>query len=210
MLFADRQEAGEKLAASLKGYAGRDVLVLAVPRGGVVVARPVATTLGAELDVIIPRKVGAPGNPELAAAAVAPDGTVIFNEQTLKVLGLKKEDLARAIERELQEIRRRTQVYRGEKAGPRIKGRVVMVIDDGLATGLTVEAALVSLMREEPGELILAVPVAPADTIERLRPLVTRVVCLATPEPFYAVGQFYRRFPQVEDDEVLAILAESY
>ncbi|GFN23095.1 phosphoribosyltransferase [Thermanaeromonas sp. C210] len=210
MLFGDRQEAGEKLAASLKEYAARDVLVLAVPRGGVVVARPVAAALGAELDVIIPRKVGAPGNPELAVAAVAPDGTVIYNEGVLRALGLKRQDLREAIADELQEIRRRVGAYRGKKAPPRIKDRTVVIIDDGLATGLTVEAALVSLKREEPRELILAVPVAPADTVDRLRPLVTRVVCLATPDPFYAVGQFYRQFPQVEDGEVVAILTAPY
>ncbi|HBT48147.1 MAG TPA: phosphoribosyltransferase [Peptococcaceae bacterium] len=210
MLFEDRQEAGEKLAAPLKEYAGRDVLVLAVPRGGVVVARPIAAALGAELDVIIPRKVGAPGNPELAVAAVAPDGTVIYNEGLMRALGLKRQELKEAVAGELREIRRRTRVYRGEKAPPRIKGRTVVVVDDGLATGLTMEAALASLKEDEPRELVLAVPVAPPDTVARLKPLVARAVCLATPEPFYAVGQFYRRFPQVDDEEVLAILAVPY
>lgn len=206
MIFSDRLDAGQKLAVSLKEYAGRDVLVLAIPRGGVVVAKPVAETLRAELDVIIPRKVGAPGNPELAVAAVAPDGMVIYNDQVLSALRLDKEDLAPAVARELAEIRRRTRVYRGEKGEPKVKGRIVIVIDDGLATGLTMEAALVSLRKREPQELVLAVPVAPPDTIKRLRPLVNEIVCLVTPEPFYAVGEFYYAFPQVEDGEVLTLL----
>lgn len=210
MVFRDRKEAGRKLAQALSLFSGRDVLVLAIPRGGVVVAGPVATALKAELDVIIPRKVGAPGNKELAVAAVAPDGIVLYNEKALNLLGLSKEDLSLEIDREREEIERRLRLYRGDRKEPRIKGRTVIVIDDGLATGFTMEAALVSLTKKEPRELILAVPVAPPDTLERLRPLVSEVVCLVTPEPFYAVGQFYRSFPQVEDEEVLAILQSSY
>ncbi|MGB9662517.1 MAG: phosphoribosyltransferase [Moorellaceae bacterium] len=210
MLFRDRADAGMKLAEALKEYAGQDVLVLAIPRGGVVVARPVAEALAAELDLIVPRKVGAPGNPELAIAAVAPDGTVIYNHGILKALKLRPEDLAPAVSRELEEIKRRMQVYRGGREKPQVQGRTVIVIDDGLATGLTMEAALISLAREQPRKLILAVPVAPSDTIERLRPLVHRVVCLATPDPFYAVGQFYFSFTQVGDDEVKAILHKDH
>lgn len=210
MLFKDRKEAGKKLAQALNSFSGRDALVLAIPRGGVVVAEPVAEALEAELDVIIPRKVGAPGNKELAVAAVAPDGTVLYNERALNLLGLNKEDLAPEIEKEIKEIKRRLQVYRGHREEPRVKDRVVIVIDDGLATGFTMEAALVSLTKKEPRELILAVPVAPPDTLERLRSLVNEAVCLVTPEPFYAVGQFYLSFPQVEDEEVLSILRRRY
>lgn len=210
MFFKDRQEAGRKLAQALSLFSGRDVLVLAIPRGGVVVAGPVAAALRAELDVIIPRKVGAPGNKELAVAAVAPDGTVLYNEKALNLLGLNRKDLIPEIDREMREIERRLRVYRGDRKEPRVKGRTVIVIDDGLATGFTMEAALVSLTKKEPRELILAVPVAPPDTLERLRPLVSEAVCLVTPEPFYAVGQFYQSFPQVEDEEVLAILRGSY
>jgi len=210
VLFKDRKEAGKKLAQALNSFSGRDALVLAIPRGGVVVAEPVAEALEAELDVIIPRKVGAPGNKELAVAAVAPDGTVLYNERALNLLGLNKEDLAPEIEKEIKEIKRRLQVYRGHREEPRVKDRVVIVIDDGLATGFTMEAALVSLTKKEPRELILAVPVAPPDTLERLRSLVNEAVCLVTPEPFYAVGQFYLSFPQVEDEEVLSILRRRY
>lgn len=210
MLFKDRKEAGKKLAQVLNHFSGRDALVLAIPRGGVVVAEPVAEALEAELDVIIPRKVGAPGNKELAVAAVAPDGTVLYNERALNLLGLNKEDLAPEIEKEIKEIKRRLQVYRGHREEPRVKDRVVIVIDDGLATGFTMEAALASLTKKEPRELILAVPVAPPDTLERLRSLVNEAVCLVTPEPFYAVGQFYLSFPQVEDEEVLSILRKRY
>jgi putative phosphoribosyl transferase len=210
MIFSNRLDAGQKLAASLKQYAGKDVLVLAIPRGGVVVAKPVAEILQAELDVIIPRKVGAPGNPELAVAAVAPDGMVIYNDRILSALRLAKEDLTPAVARELAEIKRRIRVYRGEKEEPRVKGRIVIVIDDGLATGLTVEAALVSLAKRSPQALVLAVPVAPPDTIERLRPLVHEIVCPVTPEPFYAVSEFYHSFPQVEDAEVLTLLRDHW
>ncbi|MCG0277056.1 MAG: phosphoribosyltransferase [Thermanaeromonas sp.] len=210
MLFKDRKEAGEKLARALRSFSGRNALLLAIPRGGVVVGQPVAEALEAELDVIIPRKVGAPGNRELAVAAVAPDGTVLYNEKALNLLGLRKEDLLPEIDREIREIRRRLEVYRRGREEPTIKGRVVIVIDDGLATGFTMEAALTSLRKKEPRELVLAVPVAPPETLERLRPLVEEAVCLATPEPFYAVGQFYLSFPQVEDEEVLAILGKGY
>jgi len=207
MLFKDRCDAGRQLAEKLQDYRGYNVLVLAVPRGGVVVAEAIAQSLDTELDLIIPRKVGLPGNPELAAAAVAPDGTVIYNEPVLKAFDLVPGDLNAAVQRELTEIKRRLEVYRGNRHQPEITGRVVIIVDDGIATGLTITAALKSLLKAMPEKLVLAVPVAPPETLASLQPFTGEIVCLLQPTPFYAVGQFYQNFSQVSDDEVKTILA---
>ncbi|MEW6662466.1 MAG: phosphoribosyltransferase [Bacillota bacterium] len=205
MLFKDRREAGEKLAARLKGL-GDKVLVLAIPRGGVVVAAPVARVLNAPLDVIIPRKVGAPINPEVAIGAVTQDGYVLWNEELMGRLGLNEADMQPAVEETLQEIKRRLLFYRGDSPPPVIQGKTVILVDDGIATGFTVKAALRSIARQEPSWLILAVPVAPAEVIPEMAAEVDEVVCLASPEPFYAVGQFYEDFDQTTDKEVCWLL----
>lgn len=171
-------------------------------------AAPVAKALEADLDIVIPRKVGLPGNPELAAAAVAPDGNVIYNTLVMNTFNLRPQDIEHEIRRELAEIKRRTVAYRGQRPEPIIAGRIVIMIDDGLATGFTAEAALQYLRRAQPRRLLLAVPVAPPDTIQRLRELVDEIVCLEQPEPFYAVGQFYASFEQVQDWEVVEILQD--
>ncbi|WP_258358962.1 phosphoribosyltransferase [Moorella sulfitireducens] len=206
MIFKNRHEAGCRLARALHEYRGWHPLVLAIPRGGVLVAAPIVTELAGELDIIIPRKVGLPGNPELAVAAVAPDGTVLYNENLMSSLNLAPADLKALIEKEMAEIKRRLEAYRYRTGELEITGRVVIVVDDGIATGLTVEAALLSIKKAGPRRLVLAVPVAPPETLERLRPLVDDLICLATPVPFYAVGQFYEDFNQVSDDEVENIL----
>lgn len=206
MLFRDRREAGSRLAEALAAHKGKEVLVLAIPRGGVVVAGEVARALDAPLDVIVPRKVGAPQNPELAVGAVAPDGTVIWDEQLMRYFSLSPGDLAGEVERQKREIERRMRKYRGEREPPRLQGRTVIVVDDGVATGHTVTAALRSLRRSGAGHVVLAVPVAPADRVSVLRAEADEFVCLAMPEVFYAVGQFYDRFDQVTDHEVLDIL----
>lgn len=181
-------------------------MVLGVPRGGVIVAAEVAKALNAPLDVIISRKIGAPFNPELAMGAVAPDGTVLYDERLMGVFGVKREGLEEEVARQLEEIRRRERLYRGGRKPPEYEGRTVIVIDDGIATGFTLMAALRSISRHRPKKLVLAVPVAPPEVLARLNSEVDEVVCLETPEEFYAVGQFYSDFRQTTDQEVVTAL----
>ncbi|HHW41232.1 MAG TPA: phosphoribosyltransferase [Syntrophomonadaceae bacterium] len=209
-LFQDRQTAGRQLAEKLLKYQGKDLLVLGVPRGGVIVAAEVAKALAAPLDVIISRKIGAPFNPELALGAVAPDGTVLYDERLMNLLGLGRGDLQEQVSRQLEEIRRRQKLYRGEREPLSYSGRTVIVVDDGIATGFTLRAALRSISRHGPGKLVLAVPVAPPEVVDKFRHEVDEVVCLETPEEFYAVGQFYKDFRQTSDEEVVAALVHNW
>jgi putative phosphoribosyl transferase len=208
-MFRDRAQAGEALADSLEDMALADPVVLALPRGGLPVALPIAKRLGAPLDLLLVRKIGAPRHEELAVGAVV-DGPVhetVFNADVLSMLGLHEADFARAIARKLAEIEARRALYMGDARPVPVEGRSAIVVDDGIATGATVRAALRGLARRAPHEVVLAVPVAPADTLAALAPLVTRTVCLEQPEPFVAVGAHYRHFPQVEDGEVVAMMA---
>jgi len=207
LVFSDRKEAGRRLAEKLLKFKNQNPLVLGIPRGGVVVAGEVASALEAPLDVIIPRKIGAPFNEELAVGAVAPDGTVLYDENALRCLGLDEKMLQKQISRALDEIKRRLRLYRGDEEPLACKGRTVIVVDDGIATGFTVQAALRSLRRQAPARLVLAVPVAPREGAARLKPVVDEFVCLLIPEVFYAVGQFYENFRQTADEEVISILA---
>ncbi len=205
-IFSDRVEAGRRLAETLKGYEGREVVVLAIPRGGVVVGYQVARKLGAPLDIIAPRKIGAPYNPELAIGAVAEDGTIILDEGLVRRLGVTESYIGEESERQREEIRRRLRLYRGDAPYPDLKGHVVILVDDGVATGSTAKAALASIRRRGPEEVVVAVPVAPPSTARELEREADRVVCLYTPEPFYAIGQFYRDFSQTSDEEVVRLL----
>jgi predicted phosphoribosyltransferase len=182
----------------------------------VIVAAEVAAALGAPLDVIVSRKIGAPFNPELAVGAVAPDGTIFYDEAMISYAGIDRQSLKQQAARELQEIERRLGAYRGARVesaapvtAPEYRGRIVILVDDGIATGYTVQAALRSLRRQKPARLVLAVPVASPDSLSRLGPDADEVICLLTPEDFYAVGQFYRDFRQTTDQEVIAALADS-
>jgi putative phosphoribosyl transferase len=208
MDFRNRSDAGRRLAKALSEYKGRNAVVLALPRGGVPVAAEVAEALKAPLDLILVRKIGVPTQPELAMGAVV-DGAapiVVRNEEVIELSGTTSEEFDAACASELAEIERRRQLYIGERARAEIAGQVVIVIDDGIATGATTRAALQAVRIRKPKELVLAVPVAPPDTIANLRPEVDALICLEAPELFGAIGYFYRDFRQVSDQEVVAIL----
>lgn len=207
--FATRASAGALLARRLEGQGGPNLLVLGIPRGGVPVAAAIADALGGELDVAVARKLGAPDQPELAIGAVTAEGTTHLNTDLVRHLGINAAYLARVQRAELQEARRREARFRGGRPRPRIEGRTVVVVDDGLATGATVWAAAEAVRRQRPARLIVAVPVGSREACEALREVADEVVCLAQPEPFGGVGLHYASFPQLEDDEVIRILAEA-
>jgi len=205
----DRRTAGQVLAEALKFYAGRgDVIVLALPRGGVPVAAEVARALDAPLDVMLVRKLGLPAHPELAMGAIASGGVRVINEDVVRRLGVGPAAIKAVAEAEGRELARRERVYRGERPWPDLKGRCVILVDDGLATGATMHAAIDAVRAQQPGCIVVAVPVAPPDTVRALEPLVDEVVCPLQPESFMAIGQWYRDFTQTSDDEVLSLLGE--
>lgn len=208
MTFRDRADAGRRLAKALASYKNRQAVVLALPRGGVPVAAEVAATLDAPLDLILVRKIGVPSQPELAMGAVV-DGVapiIVRNDEVIELSGTTAEEFDAACARELAEIERRRQLYIGERARAEVAGQVVIVIDDGIATGATTRAALRAIRIRKPKELVLAVPVAPPDTITQLRGEVDALICLETPDPFMAIGYFYRDFRQISDEEVVETL----
>lgn len=208
MRFRDRQEAGRRLADALAPDDLVDPIVLALPRGGVPVAFEIAARLGAPLEVFVARKVGAPGHKEFGIGAVAEGGAVV-TAPTARELGLSVAHFSRLAAAEQEEVARRVDRYRDGRPLPPVEGRDVVLVDDGLATGVTAEAALVALRRTGPRRLVLAVPTCSLDTAQRLHTLADRVVCVITPSPFYAVGRWYERFDQTTDDEVADLLARS-
>jgi putative phosphoribosyl transferase len=209
--FPDRDAAGRALAKALQAYRDRnDVLVLALPRGGVPVAAEVAAALGAELDLLIVRKLGAPGQPELAMGAIASGGVRVLNRDVIASLGIKEHAIEEVARREQQEIERREQAYRGARPRPAIEGRCVILVDDGVATGATMRAGIEALRRLKPAKIVVAVPVAPPDTVARLRSVADDVVCLATPEVFWAIGQWYVEFSQLTDESVSERLEQAW
>jgi predicted phosphoribosyltransferase len=206
LAFTDRGEAGALLAGELEAYRTPRPVVLGIPRGGVVVAAALADRLAADLDIVLSRKIGAPGNPELAIGAVSEDGHLFLDERIRARLGVSQDFVARQRERQVGEIARRVALYRAVKPKVPLHGRVVILTDDGLATGSTMEAALWAVRREQPGRVIVAVPVGAPDTVERLAGSADEMLCLRAPEEFGAVGMFFRSFEQVSDEEVLGIL----
>jgi putative phosphoribosyl transferase len=209
VLFRNREEAGKRLADALKEFKGKDVVVLGIPRGGVVVANEVAKALGAPLDVVVTRKIEAPGEPEYALGAVTQEGEVIMDRQAAESLGASSAYLDDQVRKKREEVKERMERLRGDKPYPRLEGKVVVIVDDGIATGSSVSAAVMSVKKRKPKEVVVAVPVAPADAVEMLAEEGARVVCLETPGPFLAIGEFYGDFDQVEDLEVKRILDES-
>jgi putative phosphoribosyl transferase len=208
--FRDRVEAGRALAARLDGYAGRsDVVVLALPRGGVPVAFEVATRIGAPLDVFVVRKLGLPGQPELAMGAIAGGGVRVVNERVVGEVGVAAETIDAVAAREREELERRERLYRGDRPPLRVEGKVVLLVDDGLATGSTMRAAVEALRPQGPAELVVAVPVAPPATCEELRRVADDVVCAVAPEPFVAIGAWYESFPPTADEEIRELLARA-
>jgi predicted phosphoribosyltransferase len=208
MRFLDRPDAGRRLAERLTGYAGRsDVMVLALPRGGVPVAHEVAQALHAPLDVFLVRKLGVPGHPELAMGAIAEGGVEVLSDDLIREIGIPQKMVQQVAVRERIELDRRDALYRGGRALASVRGDVVILIDDGLATGATMQAAVTALRRLEPARIVVAVPVGASETCARLARLADEVVCLAMPEPFQAVGLWYEEFAQTTDDEVKQLLA---
>ncbi|WP_024794924.1 phosphoribosyltransferase [Tomitella biformata] len=206
--FRDRPDAGRVLAGLLAGYRGQsNLLVLALPRGGVPVAEVVAASLPAPLDVFVVRKLGVPGRAELAMGAIASGGVLVLNEDVVRVFDVDEEALGRVVGAEEAELVRRERAYRGDRPPAALAGKTVIVVDDGAATGATMRAALLAIARAEPARLVAAVPVAPAEVCAELELLADEVVCASSPVDFAAVGGSYDRFDQTGDDEVRALLA---
>jgi len=209
MPFTDRIDAGRRLAKALSGYKSEKPIVLALPRGGVPVAAEIATALDAPLDLILVRKIGVPFQPELAMGAVV-DGAApvtVRNEDVIKLAGISEQDFAAVRDEQLKEIERRRKAYLGDRPHPELAGRVVIVVDDGIATGATTRAALQAMRLRKPRKLVLAVPVAPTETLQKLRGEADEIVCLEDYEEFGAIGFFYADFRQTSDAEVIDLLA---
>jgi putative phosphoribosyl transferase len=206
--FADRIDAGKRLASGLANFAGKNAIVLAIPRGGVVVGYEIAKALNSPLDVIIPRKIGAPGNPELAIGAMTEDGTIILDDALIRYMGVPVDYIKEESELQKREIERRLRFYRQNEPYPNLRGHDVIIVDDGIATGSTMKAALASVKSRGAKTVTVAVPVAPPSTIKELKKQADRVVCLYTPEYFQAIGQFYTDFTQTTDEEVIQLLKQ--
>ncbi|RCJ26956.1 phosphoribosyl transferase [Nostoc minutum NIES-26] len=208
MLFQDRTAAGQFLAEALADYANRsDVLVLALPRGGVPVAFEVAKALNVTLDVLVVRKLGVPDNKELAMGAIASGSVRVLNQDIVQQLSISDEVVDGITLQEREELERREQLYRGARPFPDLWARTVILVDDGLATGATMWAAILALRQQQPARIVVAVPVAAPETYQELAGKVDKIVCSATPSPFYSVGRWYKNFPQTTDEEVRDLLA---
>lgn len=208
-IFEDRVQAGRELAKLLEDYKSSDAVVLALPRGGVPVAVEVAKSLNLPLDVFVARKIGAPFNPEFGIGAIAEDGVTVWDEYSVNAVGATKEELDEIVTKETRELNRRVAVYRGGRKLPKLKDKTVILVDDGLATGITAQAAIRSLRKQKPKAIVLAAPVGASDTIERLREEADQVLYLQAPYDFNAVGLWYRNFEQLSDEDVTRLLNQN-
>lgn len=209
--FENRTAAGRALAEALPTYRGRsDVIVLALPRGGVPVGFEIASALPAALDLLTVRKLGLPGHVELAMGAIASGGVRVLNEQVIHYSGVTDVDIDRVAEREQAELERRERAFRGRRPRPELGGRCAIIVDDGIATGATMQAAVEGVRQQRPSEVVVAVPVAPPEAVERLGQSADKVITLATPEPFDAIGQWYRDFEQTSNEEVIDLLNRAW
>ncbi len=210
MLFKNRTAAGQRLAADLSAYANRqDVLVLGLPRGGVPVAFEVAKALNAPLDVFVVRKLGVPGQEELAMGALASGGVQVLNEAIVGALSLSEAVINKVTEKEQQELERREHLYRNDRPAPDLSGRTVILVDDGLATGATMRAAVTALRQQRPSKIVVAVPVSSPETCHEFKAQVDEIICAMTPNPFYSVGSGYDDFSQTTDEEVRNLLKQA-
>lgn len=209
-LFKDRRDAGRKLAQKLKDYAGRkDVIVLALPRGGVPVAYEVSKALNVLMDIFIVRKLGWPGHEEMAIGAIASGGVRVLNQDIVQYLNIPEALIDAVAQRELRELERREHAYRGDRPPLDVKDRTVIIVDDGLATGASMRAAVAGVSAHHPARIVIAVPTAAPETCESLKDEVDEVICATTPEPFYGVSRWYENFSQTTDEEVRTLLQEA-
>ncbi|UUE95272.1 phosphoribosyltransferase [Comamonas thiooxydans] len=209
--FRDRADAGRALAAALAAWREQaDVLVLALPRGGVPVAYEVASALALRLDLMLVRKLGTPGHKEMAMGAIASGGVRVLNDDLIRGLYISPAAIDAVAQKEVLELQRRDLAYRGKRPAPAVAGQWVILVDDGLATGATMRAAIAAARLQSPAHITVAVPVAPVETLAMLRPLVDQLICLLTPAPFFSVGQWYRDFAQTTDEEVKTLLSKAW
>jgi len=208
MMFLNRIDAGEKLTDSLEKFKDEDVIILAVPRGGLQIAYDTVKRFGFKWDLIIPRKIGAPHNKEVAIGAVSVDGSYFINNHYVEMLGISQDYIEKEVSEQINEIKRRMKEYRGKDTFPEVKDKTVIIMDDGIATGFTIHAVIKGVKEQGAKKIILAIPVGPRETIEEFKKLVDEVICLYIPEKFYAVGSYYVNFEQVTDEEVFKIMNE--
>jgi len=207
MMLKDRVDAGQKLAERVMIYKDEpNLVILGLPRGGVVVANEISKALDAPLDIVVPRKVGAPFNPELAVAAVTENGTVLYNEELMKKLGISIDDIDDEVEKEKKEAMRRLDLYRGDRPLLNLEDKTVILVDDGIATGYTMKAAIMSVRLRGAKKVIVAVPVMPSDILLTMQELADAVHYVLMPEIFYSISQFYERFPQTTDEQVIELM----
>lgn len=209
MVFENRKEAGKKLGSELLKYRQEDPYVLAMPRGGVPIGYEVAEILQAPLDVVVVRKIGLSSNPEFGIGAIAEGGVQVLDTTTIKVLGIDEEEIKSTIQMEKEELGRRVKIYRGGNFLPDLTNKTAILVDDGIATGITAKAAIEAIRKLNPGKLFLAMPVCALDTVDGLKKLADKVICLAIPFEFVAVGSWYKNFTQVSDEEVVGLLKKA-